>query len=556
MENLPNVYNIQIELCAKEKYSWNVLTYLIKNQRFPLSRSYEQEYYYQMTREMIKERWVSVHDYVLYSKFGYTKVTVNLNTLDNVGKLNQLNDSRGHNLVVALEHDSHIPIPPPGMKYKAIKYKGYTNDPKIVLVENDFPYFLEDNIYHLILWKLHSNIGDKDIGWAKHEAQLLLFKKGVKGTVVNILHWINPDYLKSLPEIDHVHLVCFVSKCPIDKEIHDLVLKRTELRKSRNWAMADEIKDLLSKEPYTVELSDLSDGTTAWEKKENIYKPKHFRIVWSDFQTISYENHIDQSQKQSDIPLFIATVDKPHYQSRLKETRAHLSHTTSEGLIFNPIQTVNLFDLDKHPHLGARRILYEGWRQILLPHILTLYDNKSDEYSDFPDKFVLVAEDDIRLPPEVTPDLIRSVCMDAFRSKTDVDILSLGHASTALSSNKKNRSSSARLLDHLDRGGGVHGTTLLAIRAPEGLRNLLHALNSVTQAGKRTHLDQFLFHSPLHNVSIAISCPPLVGWCESEITLTSVGPGCRRNGGGRLAKLPTVNMTKEIKIDWVYRRME
>jgi hypothetical protein len=71
--------------------------------------------------------------------------------------------------------------------------------------------------------------------------------------------------------------------------------------------------------------------------------------------------------------------------------------------------------------------------------------------------------------------------------------------------------------------------------------------------GKRCHLDQFLFHSTLHNLGIALSDPPLVGWGEVSETLTSVGAGCRRNGGGRLEHIPNNAIGTDGEIRWVRR---
>ena len=66
------------------------------------------------------------------------------------------------------------------------------------------------------------------------------------------------------------------------------------------------------------------------------------------------------------------------------------------------------------------------------------------------------------------------------------------------------------------------------------------------------HLDQFLFHSTLHSLSIAVSDPPLVGWAEVTHTLTGTGSGNRRRGGGRFEQLPQVT---SLEVKWVRRNL-
>jgi len=140
-----------------------------------------------------------------------------------------------------------------------------------------------------------------------------------------------------------------------------------------------------------------------------------------------------------------------------------------------------------------------------------------------------------------------------FHANPDLHILSLGHSYTPAKPSRRQRQwakkqqqseflngsnsmstqSSSPLLKHLYSGKGLYGATLLALRHPEGTKSLLEATEAMS-IGKRGHFDQFLFHSTLHNLDIAFSDPPLGGWAEVSETLTSVGSGCRRNGGGWL----------------------
>eukprot|EP00957_Ditylum_brightwellii_P182272 13886286-Ditylum_brightwellii.AAC.1 len=214
-----------------------------------------------------------------------------------------------------------------------------------------------------------------------------------------------------------------------------------------------------------------------------------------------------------------------------------------------------LLDLNSHPSIGAKRILFEGWRTILLPKLLQcligkkqsqketismLRDDDSKKFSKtlnfYPHPFVWVAEDDVRFPLTedggLCPHRIYRECMNVFSSNPDVDILSLGHAWKGVAKQRKNsggnkclermhctkdrnRNTSSLLLNHLKKGGGVHGTTLLAIRFPKGAQKLLNALEICAKRRQQIiHFDQFLFHSTLHDLGVAFSDPPVVGWAE------------------------------------------
>lgn len=70
----------------------------------------------------------------------------------------------------------------------------------ITLVKNDFPYYMEDGIEHWILWKLGESCDDQDIDEAKQELRK-------KNKFTEFLHWVNPPHLKSLPAVDHVHIL-------------------------------------------------------------------------------------------------------------------------------------------------------------------------------------------------------------------------------------------------------------------------------------------------------------------------------------------------------------
>lgn len=282
-------------------------------------------------------------------------------------------------------------------------------------------------------------------------------------------------------------------------------------------------------------------------------------------------------------PLVIATVDTPQYRSRLSTTLRHLSSSTpanpgNDSSRFHPIQTINMLPLDEYPSVGVNRIVFEGWRQILLPSILQRWESitaqDENKAATPPCPIVFIAEDDVRLFSYNASEII-GICTRVLlrEENAELQILSLGHGYAAKKQSRRQRRRAKRgveschtekgnkselhhqskeessLLKHLQLGGKIHGLTFLALRLPTGVESLLDAMERIPY-GKRSHLDQFLFHTD-HGIPMAFSDPPLVGWAEVEETLTSVGSGCRRNGGGRKEFCPA-NRRNCDNVQWIY----
>ena len=99
----------------------------------------------------------------------------------------------------------HISPPPNGYVWESYQPPASGEQQQIqrALAKNDFPYYMEDGIEHWCLWKLGGgDVNDVDIKWAKEEL-------GQRNDdILEMLHWINPEHLKSLPDIDHAHIVC------------------------------------------------------------------------------------------------------------------------------------------------------------------------------------------------------------------------------------------------------------------------------------------------------------------------------------------------------------
>ena len=133
-----------------------------------LGRSMEQQVIYDKFYDELLLNWETPGDYILAEKFRIPY---------------DLNFSTGKNRVLR-------PFPL-GMKK---------------CLENDFPYNFDPNTRHFILWKLDGEVTNEDIST---EVQLL---KKIYNTE-DFATYINPEHLKSIPEIAHAHIIFQVINC-------------------------------------------------------------------------------------------------------------------------------------------------------------------------------------------------------------------------------------------------------------------------------------------------------------------------------------------------------
>jgi len=364
--------------------------------------------------------------------------------------------------------------------------------------------------------------------------------------------------------------MCAENRDNENQVISSIVDELLQFRTERRVKDADNLKRILLSK-HSVQVFYRRDGTIGWSKVREDAKSTSKRVVWSlvDVETDPWRAMTPLPIECREIPLIVVTVDSPYYRTRLADTIDHLSKASFEdGTSFKPIKTVDMLNLSEHPLAGANRIVFEGWRQILLP-IFTRPKIFNDDHS-----IILIAEDDFRLG-NVSPGTINKICSAMFDANPGIHMLSLGHSYAPAKPSRRQRRRAKRqqhtsdpsstcvsdmgaedvppssLLWHVNSGKGLHGSTLLALRNSMCAKLLLNAMEEIPM-GKRCHFDQFLFHSTLHNIGIAFSDPPLVGWAEVSETLTSVGAGSRRHGGGRLEHLPD-DLCNDIK--WVRRRL-
>jgi len=139
------------------------------------SRSMEVQEQYVLHSREIKQEWQSINDYILYSKFGFDKV---------------YDSSNG----------SYAAHP-------SLKQVISNNQIETRLLLNEYPYYVDKHIEHWCLWKLGGKVSQEEIDSAVEE-----LKNDATATAVqDVLTWVNPPHLQSVPDIDHAHLLCLRS---------------------------------------------------------------------------------------------------------------------------------------------------------------------------------------------------------------------------------------------------------------------------------------------------------------------------------------------------------
>eukprot|EP00536_Pseudo-nitzschia_multiseries_P007720 jgi/Psemu1/324891/estExt_fgenesh1_pg.C_1840012 len=173
------------------KANWDELVQIIDvdNDIPRMSRSEAQQHEYEVFRYHMKQQYKSSVDFILISKFGFDAV---------LPSHDDLAPNTNHETKSTTESGSGSEE----MKWTAHPCLKDVRTPKTILVKNDFPYCVEDNIVHYVLWKLKEPITQQEIVDARDEL------RSDKIKALEILQWVNSPSLKSIPEIDHVHFLC------------------------------------------------------------------------------------------------------------------------------------------------------------------------------------------------------------------------------------------------------------------------------------------------------------------------------------------------------------
>ena len=169
-----------------EPLKWDQILHIITSNRLHLlRRSKEQQAEYVKYFEEMKKHWAHPVDHVLHSKFDFGKRKVRNSTALQTEDVNEL--------------------------YEASPSLKEVTEVRTKLCKNEFPYYFEENVEHWVLWKLKDGITNQEIQDAKDKLHTISSEQGGGKKLVASAHWVNPPHLKSLPEIDHVHIVCLVS---------------------------------------------------------------------------------------------------------------------------------------------------------------------------------------------------------------------------------------------------------------------------------------------------------------------------------------------------------
>ena len=92
--------------------------------------------------------------------------------------------------------------------------KGKHESKQLRIYMNDFPYYFAPGIQHWVLWKLGGDVTSDEILQAKkcifrddYQLKHIIHNDIIVNSTEVFLHWVNPPHLKSLPGIDHVHIL-------------------------------------------------------------------------------------------------------------------------------------------------------------------------------------------------------------------------------------------------------------------------------------------------------------------------------------------------------------
>jgi hypothetical protein len=176
-------------LSPKRPLSWAETKEIIHgNELHRLARSRAQEEKYQIYCDRLRKTWRFPVDYILHSKFGYDKRLVR-EKKDGVSSNNGTEPE-----MIDLWEVSPVLHP--------------IAESNIRLCLNDFPYYFEEGIEHYILWKLKGSVTYEEIKAAEDH---IINEEGrrERNKAAEIIHWVNPHHLKSLPEIDHAHILSY-----------------------------------------------------------------------------------------------------------------------------------------------------------------------------------------------------------------------------------------------------------------------------------------------------------------------------------------------------------
>jgi hypothetical protein len=199
------------------RYEWSELCsiILVEHNLDKLCRSVDQQMEYELFKRELTKTWRTVLDYVLCTKLDVPR-RVHAETGLAYAQLHPSPSPSSSSLPAS---SSSATVTETETDTTTVSTSTPLPSPKTIVVRNDFPYYTAENIHHYVLWKLHGICSDDDIAQAKEDVKHELEGGAVEDNenghavvvvVVDCLHWINPPHLKSLPDIEHVHILCLL----------------------------------------------------------------------------------------------------------------------------------------------------------------------------------------------------------------------------------------------------------------------------------------------------------------------------------------------------------
>lgn len=166
---------------ASKPFTWKELTDIVKNGDPTMhSRSIDVQEQYLLHTIEIKQTWRSMNDFILYSKFQTEK---------------------------KMDED--------GFKYVSYPCLEDLKSEKRIekrLLLNEYPYYVCNDIEHWCLWKLGGKVTREEVDDAITELKDMnkINDDNREQEVKDVLSWINPPHLQSIPDIDHAHILVYL----------------------------------------------------------------------------------------------------------------------------------------------------------------------------------------------------------------------------------------------------------------------------------------------------------------------------------------------------------
>jgi hypothetical protein len=123
---------------------------------------------YDIHKQYILKNWVTQADMILHTVFGIQY------DIDNSGKMYVNRDKVPH-------------------------------DVELKLTLNDFPYSIYSDMKHYVLWRLNGDITDDDILKSMTDISK-------KDNIIDYIYWKNLLHKRSIPEIEHIHIIALIQK--------------------------------------------------------------------------------------------------------------------------------------------------------------------------------------------------------------------------------------------------------------------------------------------------------------------------------------------------------